>query len=144
MESIYLSSEEPRLQLASDSDLLAAVAAELLEENHFLDLKREVAAGKAQNKETARDFAQFAVDGGTLIIGLEEADDESILLSPQPLQGLPERIEQIARANCDPPLAIISRPIPTAADSVSHRPQRIGPSAATAIETRIQSPFTGP
>ena len=104
VESIYLSSEQPRLQLASESDLLAAVAAELLEENHFLDLKREVAAGKAQNKETARDFAQFAVDGGTLIIGLEEADDESILLSPQPLQGLPERIEQIARANCDPPL----------------------------------------
>lgn len=27
---------------------------------------------------------------------------------------------------------------------MSHRPQRIGPSAATAIETRIQSPFTRP
>ena len=63
---------------------------------------------------------------------------------PQPLQGQPERIEQIARANCDPPPAIISQPIPAAADSVSHRPQRIGRSAATAIEPRIQSPFTRP
>lgn len=58
VDSIYLSSELPRLQLANESELVAAVADGLLEENHFLDLKREVGAGKAQNKETARDLAQ--------------------------------------------------------------------------------------
>ena len=31
---------------------------------------------------------------------------------PQPLNGLAEQIEQIARTNCDPPLAVISRSIP--------------------------------
>jgi hypothetical protein len=50
VESIYRSSEHPRLQLASESDLLAALAAELLEENHFLDLKRKVAAGKVRTR----------------------------------------------------------------------------------------------
>jgi hypothetical protein len=50
VESIYPSSEQPRLQVASESDLLAALAAQLLKGDHFLDLKREVAAGTAQNR----------------------------------------------------------------------------------------------
>ena len=53
----------------------AAVDNAVLEENHFLDLKREVKIGKAQNKETARDLAQFALDGGTVITGAESATD---------------------------------------------------------------------
>ena len=115
-----------------------AVASELLEESHFLDLKREVKAGRAANKETARDLAQFAIDGGTVIIGLAESDG-AVELSPERLEGLAERIELIARTNCDPPLAVISRSIPTAADPhvgyvIVHVPA--SPSAPHMVEGR--------
>jgi hypothetical protein len=117
VDSVYLSSDQPRLRLASEADVHAAVAQQLLEENHFLDLKREVRSSRALNKETARDLAQFAIDGGTVVVGLAELDDGTIDLTPQPLNGLAEQIELIARTNCDPPLAVISRSIPTTADA---------------------------
>jgi hypothetical protein len=116
VDSVYLSSDQPRLRLASEADVHAAVAHQLLEENHFLDLKREVKSSRALNKETARDLAQFAIDGGTVVVGLRELDDGTIEVAPQPLNGLAEQIEQIARTNCDPPLAVISKSIPTTAD----------------------------
>jgi hypothetical protein len=75
-----------------------------------------VKSSRALNRETARDLAQFAIDGGTVVVGLDELDDGTIEVVPQPLNGLAEQIEQIARANCDPPLAVISRSIPTEAD----------------------------
>jgi hypothetical protein len=139
VDSVYLSSDQPRLRLASEADVQAAVAHQLLEENHFLDLKREVSSGKPQNKETARDLAQFAIDGGTVVVGLKEHDDGSVEMVPQALNGLAERIEQIARTNCDPPLAVISRSISTAADPkvgylVAHVPP--SPSAPHMVEGR--------
>lgn len=48
--------------------------------------------------------------------GAPPLDDGTIDIAPQPLNGLAEQIEQIARTNCDPPLAVISRAIPTTAD----------------------------
>jgi len=87
-----------------------------LEESHFLELKRELAPGKGANKETARDLAQLAIDGGTLIVGVEELPDKTLQRAPQPLPGLPERVEQIAQMVVDPPLSIITRTVPTKAD----------------------------
>lgn len=72
-DSIYLSPAHVRVPLATEHDVEAALRADLLEENHFLDLKREVKVGKAQNKETARDLAQFAIDGGTVLIECERS-----------------------------------------------------------------------
>ena len=95
---------------------MAALEDGLLEESHFLDFKREVKAGKAQNKETARDLAQFAIDGGTVLVGIDELGDGTLDRRPQLLDGLAERIEQIATTNVDPPLAVTARAIPTDAD----------------------------
>ena len=75
VDSIYLSPAHVRLPMATERDLDAALDAGLLEENHFLDLQREVKSGKAPNKETARDLAQFAIDGGTVLVGIDELDD---------------------------------------------------------------------
>jgi hypothetical protein len=104
------------MPLTSEAQILEAIDQGLIEESHFLDLKKEMKPGKGENKETARDLAQFAVDGGTVIVGIQELDDGSLLAVPQRLHGLPERIEQIASMIPDPPLAVIARPIPTAAD----------------------------
>lgn len=64
---------------------------------------------KGDNKELARDLASFAVDGGTLIIGVQEnKDSRTFELSPQPLNGLPQKIESVARTIPDPPLTVIT------------------------------------
>lgn len=115
VSSIYLSASDPRVPLRSEIDLMSARENGLIAENHFVELKREIKSGRSENRETARDLASLAVDGGTLIVGLTEVDGE-IQLAPQPLSGLPERLDQIAAMIPDPPLAIITTPIPTAAD----------------------------
>lgn len=87
----------------------------MLEETHYLELKRELASGRSSNKEFARDLSSLAIDGGTLIIGVDEKTTPPTLY-PVPLRQLPERIEQIARATPDPPLPVITRTITSAAD----------------------------
>jgi hypothetical protein len=59
----------------SEADLGEAASQGLLEETHYLELKREIPAGKSENRELARDLASLAVDGGTLIVGV--AEDET-------------------------------------------------------------------
>lgn len=104
---VYLSPDVPRWEPRSEAELHVAIASGLLEENHFLDLKREVPSGKSGNAELARDLVQFAIDGGAVLIGVDEkgGPSDEPALTPTPLKGLAERIEQIARSTPDPPLA---------------------------------------
>lgn len=114
--SIYLSSDNPRWMPKTEADLRAAVEGGLFEESHHLDLKK-APNGKSDNKELARDLSSFAVDGGTLIIGVQEnKESRTFELAPQPLNGLPEKIEQVARTIPDPPLTILTEEISAAAD----------------------------
>jgi hypothetical protein len=114
---IYLSSTIPRWQPATEADIQAAINEGLLEETHYLDVKREVKSGGSANKELARDLASFAIDGGTVIVGVDEDKTTNTLsLAPQPFKGLPERIEQVARSVADQPLEVITSAIPSAAD----------------------------
>jgi hypothetical protein len=83
-----------------------------------LELKRELTSSKSSNREFARDLASFAVDGGTIIVGIEERKTAGdVVLKPQPLAGLPERIESIARTIPDPPLPVITTVIRSDADA---------------------------
>nr|WP_313315457.1 hypothetical protein [Dietzia maris] len=107
----YLSPRTPRWSPTTEGDIESALRDGLLEETHFLDLKREIAPGRAANKELARDLAQFAIDGGTLLVGVAEVKDSLPQLEPQPLHGLSERVEQVARSLVDPPLAVTTAPI---------------------------------
>ncbi|MFD3678588.1 helix-turn-helix domain-containing protein [Streptomyces sp. NPDC058613] len=117
MTSIYLSSDNPRWIPKTEADLQAAVDGGLFEESHHLDLKK-APNSKGDNKELARDLSSFAVHGGTLIIGVQEnKDDRTFELAPQPLNGLPEKIEQVARTIPDPPLTVITAEISSAADN---------------------------
>jgi hypothetical protein len=109
--SIYLSSDSPRWMPKTEADLQAAVDGGLFEESHHLDLKK-APNSKGDNKELARDLASFAVDGGTLIIGVQEnKESRTFELAPQPLNGLPEKVESVARTIPDPPLSVITEEI---------------------------------
>lgn len=58
----------------TETELLDAVAVGLLEETHYLELKGQLDSGSGGNKELARDLAQFAIDSGTLVIGVAEVN----------------------------------------------------------------------
>lgn len=101
----------------------AARSGVLVESTPGLELKRELKSGAAANKELAKDLASLAVAGGTLIIGVvdesqRDPDDPEPALHPVPLEGLGERVEQVALTRCGPPLTVTSSPI-TAGDHPS-------------------------
>jgi hypothetical protein len=132
MESVYLSPQMPRWTSRNEIDLSDAIEQGLLEETHYLDVKREVSAGRGANRELARDLASFAVDGGTVIIGIEEnKQNHSLRLAPQLLSGLAERVESVARMIPDPPLAVLCTSVPSDRDpSLGYLIVHIPPSAA--------------
>jgi hypothetical protein len=72
-----------------------------------VDFKRELSRGSGANKEHARDMAQFAIDGGVLVVGVDDNDKtRPPQLTPVDLDGLPERVDQIARSLVDEPLHV--------------------------------------
>lgn len=79
----------------SEDEIRRAAANGLLAETHYLDLKRELPAGDSGNRGLAKDIAAFALDGGTILIGVDE-DTTPPSITPVDLAGLPERVEQIA------------------------------------------------
>jgi hypothetical protein len=116
MTQIYLSADNPRWTPVSEADIQAALDEGLISESHYLDLK-EVPSTKGQNKESAKDMASFAIDGGTLIVGIaEDKDNRLFTLAPRPLKDLAEKMEQIARSIPDPPLNVITRAIESNTD----------------------------
>jgi hypothetical protein len=116
MPSVYAAATQARLVLRTEAEVEAAIVGGLLRETHFLELKSEIPPNKGRsNTETARDLAQFAVDGGSLLVGVQEGAG-GLARSPQTLAGLGERLESIAATLCDPPLPIICEPIPSLSD----------------------------
>lgn len=106
-------------RFSSVEALTAAVDAGAFEENHYLEAKTSCDLGsKSVKVELARDMAQFAIDGGTLVVGVaEDKATKSFSLSPGPLgKGIVEQIEQIAQTRCQPPLPIQVRELPTGDD----------------------------
>jgi uridine phosphorylase len=53
----------------------------------------------------AKDVASFSLDGGTILIGVDEATSPPSL-TPVVLNGLPERVEQIAAMRVDEPVLV--------------------------------------
>lgn len=98
----------------SEAELLEAYREGMLEERNWCDVKREVDS----NAELARDLASFSVDGGIIVVGINEKSPGSPLY-PVPLKGLCERIEQIAQWRVDPPLQVTCTPISSGTDDGS-------------------------
>lgn len=116
MDHVYVSAETPRLPLRTEADIDAAIEGGLFEERHYLDFKELLKPGAAANKELAKDLASFAIDGGALAFGIaEDKEARTFSRAPLSLNGLAERIEQVAAMAPDPPLAVLTREIPAQA-----------------------------
>lgn len=83
----------------TEAELSAAIANGELNESHTLDFKRELGSSDGAKKDFAKDVAAFSVDGGTILIGVDEGPP--VTVSPVNLAGLPERVEQIAAMRVD-------------------------------------------
>jgi hypothetical protein len=78
----------------------SAVVEGALEERHDFDAKRQL---PASGKELAKDIAAMTTDGGALVYGVGEDEDERPrLLTPFDLSGARERIDQIAQSSISP------------------------------------------
>jgi hypothetical protein len=111
---VFLNPDVPRWTPTTEADIQHAIADGILEESHWWDAKRQLNPGPMVNKAFAADLAAFAIDGGSLLVGLHE-DKETGTFSPalQPTATMPERIGSIATSVIDPPLYVVTTPIPS-------------------------------
>lgn len=105
--SFYLGPRKPRFRAASWDDVVAAAAAGVLDETHWVELKQAVpAASKPANLELAKDLASLSVDGGVLLIGIADARGAAGEVVGADLAGLESRIAQVASGRISPPLPV--------------------------------------
>ncbi len=98
----------------TEDELQAALSDRLLVEGHHVDFKKMSAAGDKANLGLAIDLASFAVDGGVIVVGVDEATNPPTA-SPIRLAGMKERIDQVGRSRVEPPLLVVCHEIPAAA-----------------------------
>jgi hypothetical protein len=98
----------------TEEQLLRALHGKVLEESHVLDLKRELESSESARKKIACDLAAFSVDGGTIVIGVDETVPMS--LNAFELTGVGERVEQIGLSRVDEPVYVTTYDIESAAD----------------------------
>jgi Schlafen, AlbA_2 len=77
-----------------------------------VDLKRELPAGKrTHNTELAQDLASLAVDGGLLVVGIEDHDSRAGKVCGVELARLADRVDQVARDKVRPSLVVRSHEV---------------------------------
>jgi hypothetical protein len=83
------------------------VSARVVVENHYSELKRTYAPTDSGRREMAKDIAALALDGGTMVIGVDEDNTgRAVALVPVELAGFAERLDQAALHRCDPPVTV--------------------------------------
>lgn len=101
----------------SEGEILAAIKAGDLTETANFDAKAALPA-KGKSKDLAIDVAAMATEGGTLLYGIGEDDNERpTVLQPFTLAGARERVDQIVRTSISEPPDVQVREIPTNYDS---------------------------
>ena len=109
----YLGPEKGRWTPTAWSDVVEAAAGGLLDESHWVDLKQELPAGKrTHNTELAQDLASLAVDGGLLVVGIEDHDSRAGKVRGVELAKLADRVDQVARDKVRPSLVVRSHEVP--------------------------------
>jgi hypothetical protein len=110
--SAYLGPQKGRWTPAAWSDVVEAAAGGLLDESHWVDLKQELPAGKrTHNTELAQDMASLAVDGGLLVVGIEDHDSRAGKVCGVELARLADRFDQVARDKVRPSLVVRSHEV---------------------------------
>lgn len=109
----YLGPDKGHWGPATWSDVVEAAAGGLLDESHWVDLKQELPVGKATvNTDLAKDLASLAVDGGLLVIGIEDHHSHAGAVCGVELAGLADRVDQIARDKVRSSLVVRSVEVP--------------------------------
>jgi hypothetical protein len=99
----------------TEEQLAQAAQNGVLIESGRLDLKRELPPPSASvNRNFAKDVAAFSLEGGIIIIGVDE-DTTPPSLHPVDLSGLAERVEQIAATAVDEGVVVTTIQINAAA-----------------------------
>jgi len=106
--STYLGPERGRWAPQTWQEVLDAAGGGLLDESHWLDLKRELNKSRPDNAALAQDLASLAIDGGVLIIGIEDHESRAGAVRGVELGQLADRVDQVARAKVHPPLLVRS------------------------------------
>jgi hypothetical protein len=96
----------------------ADVHARRVVENHYTELKRTYEQTDGGRRELAKDLAALALDGGVLVIGVDEDDlGRAVKVMPVDLANFAERIDSAALYRCDPPVVDFGvTPLPDSAD----------------------------
>jgi hypothetical protein len=111
---VFLTPDVPRWTPKTEADIQQAIAYGVFGESHWWDAKRQLNSSPKGNKAFAADLAAFAIDGGSLLIGLQEdKESDTFSLAPQPTANMPERIGSIATSAVDPPLFVVTTAIPS-------------------------------
>lgn len=98
----------PLTSPSSFADLRQAVGDGILVETHHVEFKAGLGTGSPPvNSGAAKDMASLSVDGGRLYYGVAESNGHASV-EPIPTAGLRERLDQIARTLCDPPLQVFT------------------------------------
>ena len=98
------------------ADIDEATSDGSFDENHYLEAKTLLKTKTPSDKdELARDLAQFAFDGGTVVFGVrEDKGNAQQRFSTAPFElgtNIREQIEQIAQERCSPPLPVRVREV---------------------------------
>ncbi len=109
-DSFYVGPQRPRLVVNSWQDVVAAAQTGVLDETHWVELKEDIPAVKAANLELAKDLASLSVDGGVLVVGVEDPKGKAGEVVGADLAGLADRITQVAAGRITPPLPVFFSP----------------------------------
>jgi hypothetical protein len=102
----------PIWEPATFDQAAADVIAGAVGETHYVELKRDpYPTTPGGRKEAAKDIAGLAVDGGVLVLGVEEdkASGKATAVTPVPLAGKAEWFDQVTHAHIDPPVMVETR-----------------------------------
>jgi hypothetical protein len=98
----------------------ADVSARVTVENHYMELKRTFEQTDRGRREMAKAIAALALDGGTMVIGVDEDDTgRAVALMPVELAGFAERLDQAALHRCDPPVTVKIDPLVNPVDEAT-------------------------
>lgn len=101
----------------SAEEVERAVCAGEVEEGPSFDAKRELPTTPKKNDEVAKDVAAMATDGGVILYGVDEDEDERpAILAPIELVGAAERVALIVSTSIAEVPHIETRPLPCADD----------------------------
>lgn len=105
--SFYVGPTRPAVQIDTWGDLVAAADAGVLQETQWVECKTAVPTGKKANLELARDLASLSVEGGLLVVGaIDKIEDSTGLVGVSDVDGLRDRIAQVASNSIKPPLNV--------------------------------------